>query len=77
MTPLAAGAPTHAPIDLRAANLETLAHVYQDLHSHPELAMEEQRTSAIAAGHLRGAGYECTGWRDRGGQAPAPREARR
>jgi len=58
VTPLAAGAPAQAPIDLRAANLETLAHVYQDLHSHPELAMEEQRTSAIAAGHLRGAGYE-------------------
>lgn len=58
--PLASAAANPAPIELRAANLETLAHVYQDLHAHPELAMEEQRTSAIAADHLRAAGYEVT-----------------
>lgn len=57
MTPLAAGVPTHVPMDLIAVDLHGLAQVYQDLHSHPELSMEEQRTSAIAAGHLRGAGY--------------------
>ncbi len=45
---------------LRAADVEILTHVYQDLHSHPELAMEEQRTSAIAADHLRSAGFEVT-----------------
>lgn len=60
MTPLASAAPSQAPIDLRAANLDTLTYVYQDLHAHPELAMEEQRTSAIAADHLRTAGFEVT-----------------
>src|SRR5699024_5264860 len=60
VTPLASAAPSQAPIELRAANLDTLTHVYQDLHAHPELAMEEQRTSAIAADYLRAAGFEVT-----------------
>lgn len=60
MTPLAAGAPAHNPIVLNACDLDVLSQVYQDLHAHPELAMEEQRTSAIAADHLRSAGFDVT-----------------
>ncbi|HEV7184668.1 MAG TPA: amidohydrolase [Leifsonia sp.] len=32
--------------------------VYRDLHQNPELSFEETRTAAIAASHLRAAGYE-------------------
>ena len=46
------------------ANLETLLpdleSVYKDIHSHPELSMQETRTAGIAANHLRAAGYEVT-----------------
>jgi hippurate hydrolase len=36
-------------------DLETL---YKDLHSHPELSMQETRTAGLAATRLRAAGYE-------------------
>lgn len=46
------------------ANLSTLLpdleSVYKDIHSHPELSMQENRTAGIAADHLRAAGYEVT-----------------
>jgi amidohydrolase len=46
------------------ANLGTLLpdleSVYKDIHSHPELSMQENRTAGIAADHLRAAGYEVT-----------------
>jgi len=46
------------------ANLGTLLpdleSVYKDIHSHPELSMQENRTAAIAAERLRGAGYDVT-----------------
>ena len=46
------------------ANLGTLLpdleSVYKDIHSHPELSMQEKRTAGIAADHLRAAGYEVT-----------------
>src|SRR5689334_16683518 len=46
------------------ANLGTLLPdletVYKDIHSHPELSMQEDRTAAIAADRLRVAGYEVT-----------------
>lgn len=46
------------------ANLGTLLpdleSVYKDIHSHPELSMQENRTARIAADHLRAAGYEVT-----------------
>src|SRR6201988_4882303 len=46
------------------ANLGTLLpdleSVYKDIHSHPELSMEENRTARIAADRLRAAGYEVT-----------------
>ena len=37
-----------------------LESVYKDIHSHPELSMQENRTAGIAAERLRGAGYEVT-----------------
>jgi amidohydrolase len=40
--------------------LPDLESVYKDIHSHPELSMEESRTAGIAAGRLRAAGYEVT-----------------
>src|ERR1700745_992505 len=46
------------------ANLGTLLpdleSVYKDIHSHPELSMQENRTASVAADHLRAAGYEVT-----------------
>src|SRR6185437_2688518 len=32
----------------------------KDIHSHPELSMQENRTAGIAADHLRAAGYDVT-----------------
>lgn len=44
------------------ARLETilpdLEATYKDIHTHPELSMQEQRTAGIAAGRLRTAGFE-------------------
>src|SRR3954452_6719772 len=40
--------------------LPDLESVYKDVHSHPELSMQESRTARIAADHLRAAGYEVT-----------------
>ncbi len=40
--------------------LPDLESVYKDIHSHPELSMQENRTAGIAAERLRAAGYEVT-----------------
>src|ERR1700751_5057058 len=40
--------------------LPDLESVYKDIHSHPELSMNENRTAGIAADRLRAAGYEVT-----------------
>src|SRR5436305_8468051 len=40
--------------------LPDLESVYKDIHSHPELSMQEERTARIAADHLRAAGYDVT-----------------
>ena len=40
--------------------LPDLEGVYRDIHSHPELSMQETRTAGIAADHLRKAGYKVT-----------------
>lgn len=40
--------------------LPDLESVYKDIHSHPELSMQEFRTAGIAADRLRAAGYEVT-----------------
>src|SRR6201982_443194 len=39
------------------AELET---IYKDIHSHPELSMQEERTAGVAANPLRAAGYDVT-----------------
>src|SRR5688572_1597112 len=44
-------------LDSLIPGLET---VYKDIHSHPELSMQEKRTAGVAADHLRVAGYEVT-----------------
>src|SRR5256886_3211928 len=38
--------------------LPDLKTLYMDIHSHPELSMQETRTAAIAAERLRTAGYQ-------------------
>jgi len=40
--------------------LTQLEAAYKDIHAHPELSMQEQRTSGIAGKHLRDCGYEVT-----------------
>ena len=39
------------------SHLETL---YEDIHSHPELGFQEERTSALLAGEMRDLGFEVT-----------------
>jgi hippurate hydrolase len=48
-----------APLDLDDL-LPHLVELYKDVHSHPELSMEETRTAGLAADQLRAAGYEVT-----------------
>jgi amidohydrolase len=40
--------------------LPELEALYKDIHSHPELSMQETRTAGLAADRLRKAGYEVT-----------------
>jgi hippurate hydrolase len=40
--------------------LPRLEALYKDIHSHPELSMQETRTASIAAAQLRAAGYKVT-----------------
>jgi hippurate hydrolase len=40
--------------------LPSLEAVYKDIHSHPELSMQEHRTAGIAAKHLTDSGFEVT-----------------
>jgi hippurate hydrolase len=40
--------------------LPDLEALYKDVHSHPELSMQETRTARLAADHLQAAGYEVT-----------------
>ena len=42
------------------AMLPDLEALYKDVHSHPELSMQETRTAGLAADRLRAAGYEVT-----------------
>src|ERR1700736_6157458 len=44
-------------VDRLIPDLEAL---YKDIHSHPELSMQETRTAGLAADRLRAAGYEVT-----------------
>lgn len=53
-----------APIDSTLSDLESLLPglqaLYEDIHTHPELSMQETRTAGLAADRLRAAGYEVT-----------------
>src|SRR6185312_6555986 len=53
-----------SPSDSVLANLggllPELETVYKDIHSHPELSMQEARTAGLAADRLRAIGYEVT-----------------
>jgi amidohydrolase len=40
--------------------LPGLQSLYEDLHAHPELSMQETRTAGLAAERLRAAGYDVT-----------------
>src|SRR4051794_32142045 len=40
--------------------LQELEGLYKDVHAHPELSMQEHRTAALAADHLRAAGFDVT-----------------
>lgn len=42
----------------RATEFAELVAIRRDIHAHPELAYEERRTAELAAGRLRGLGYE-------------------
>src|SRR6185312_14114587 len=42
------------------AMLDDLEALYKDVHRHPELSMQEERTAALAAERLHAAGYEVT-----------------
>jgi len=66
--------PIFANLDGLLAELET---TYKDIHSHPELSMQEERTAGVAADHLRAVGFEVTTGRlaaqRRGTNSDAPR----
>jgi amidohydrolase len=51
---------TQALPDPSDALLAALVDTYKDLHTHPELSMQEQRTAGLAAAWLRRHGYEVT-----------------
>jgi amidohydrolase len=62
---MTADAGTHAPAQSPLPGpsdgmLAELEGVYKDIHTHPELSMQERRTAGIAAAWLRQQGYEVT-----------------
>jgi amidohydrolase len=54
---LSSSDPTLSPLAKLLPDLEAL---YTDIHAHPELSMQESRTSGLAADRLRAAGFEVT-----------------
>jgi hippurate hydrolase len=54
------GLAQQTPQSLADAELPSLLTIYKDIHSHPELSTQEQRTAAIVAKELRAAGCEVT-----------------
>ena len=40
--------------------LDDLEALYKDIHSHPELSLQEKRTAGLAAERLKAAGFEVT-----------------
>ncbi len=56
----ASGAAEPTPQSIAEAELPSLLAIYKDIHSHPELSGQEQRTAAIVAKELRAAGCDVT-----------------
>jgi hippurate hydrolase len=54
---VSSSAPTLRNLDGLLPDLEAL---YKDVHSHPELSMQETRTAGLAADRLHAAGYDVT-----------------
>jgi hippurate hydrolase len=52
--------PSFPAADDLQSMLPQLEALYKDVHSHPELSMQEKRTAGVAADHLRAAGFEVT-----------------
>ncbi|HEY2681522.1 MAG TPA: amidohydrolase [Candidatus Udaeobacter sp.] len=48
------------PQSVADAELPSLLGIYKDVHSHPELSAQEERTAALVAKELRAAGCEVT-----------------
>jgi len=48
------------PQYLTDAELPSLLGMYKDIHAHPELSGQEERTAALVAKELRAAGCEVT-----------------
>jgi amidohydrolase len=48
------------PQQLADAELPSLIAIYKDIHTHPELSTQEQRTAALLAKELKAAGCEVT-----------------
>jgi amidohydrolase len=44
--------------DLSTPIPDDLVELYHDLHRHPELSFQEERTAAVVANHLRGLGFD-------------------
>ena len=57
-TPLLGAA--QSPAQIADQELPSLLTVYKDVHTHPELSTQEQRTSEIVAKELKAAGCEVT-----------------
>jgi amidohydrolase len=57
-TPLLRATPS--PKQLADQELPSLLAIYKDVHSHPELSTQEERTSALVAKELKAAGCEVT-----------------
>ncbi|MCP2935990.1 amidohydrolase, partial [Salmonella enterica subsp. enterica serovar Typhimurium] len=49
---------THPLIEALDARVERWTQTRRDLHAHPELAFEENRTAGVVARTLRAAGIE-------------------
>jgi len=53
-------APANGALTRLDGLLPDLEKLYTDIHAHPELSMQEQRTARIAAERLRAAGFDVT-----------------
>src|SRR6188472_525992 len=52
--------PTNSLLSNLPGLLPNLEALYKDIHAHPELSMQDNRTADLAAKHLRSNGYEVT-----------------